>query len=184
MQDNGHANAGQLPGCLGARKATAYDVHDFRFHARSLVEFVARDSLLHRTTQQGETMANIVRNPASIAAPAGRYVHGMEVPPNARLLYISGQVGIDKNRKPGATIEKQCELAWKNLVAILKEARMSVDDLVRVNIYLTDPRYVTAYREARDKFIGTTVPASTLLIVTALVDPAFMVEIEAVAAKA
>lgn len=129
-------------------------------------------------------MANIVRNPASIAAPAGRYVHGVEVPANARLLYISGQVGIDKNRKAGATIEKQCELAWKNLVAILKEARMGVDDIVRVNVYLTDPRYVAAYREARDKFVGEKMPASTLLIVTALVDPALMVEIEAVAAKA
>ncbi|MGE0151691.1 MAG: RidA family protein [Reyranellaceae bacterium] len=129
-------------------------------------------------------MANIVRNPASIAPPAGRYVHGMEVPPETRLLYISGQVGIDRNRKPGATIEKQCELAWKNLVAILKEARMGVDDLVRVNVYLTDPRYVPAYREARDKFVGEKVPASTLLIVTALVDPALLVEIEAVAARA
>lgn len=129
-------------------------------------------------------MANIARNPASIAPPAGRYVHGMEVPADARLLYVSGQVGIDRNGRPGATIEKQCELAWRNLVAILKEARMSADDIVRVNVYLTDPRYVAAYRAARDKFVGEKVPASTLLIVTALVDPAFMVEIEAVAAKA
>lgn len=128
-------------------------------------------------------MSNIVRNPASIAPPAGRYVHGIEVPANARLLYVSGQVGIDRNGKPGATIEKQCELAWKNLVAILKEARMSADDIVKVGVYLTDPRYVPAYREARDKFIGQKVPASTLLVVTALVHPALMVEIEAVAAK-
>jgi len=129
-------------------------------------------------------MANIVHNPASIAPPAGRYVHGIEVPPNARLLYVSGQVGIDKNGKAGAGIDKQCELAWKNLVAILKDARMGIDDIVRVNVYLTDPRFVAAYRTARDKFIGERAPASTLLIVTALVDPAFMVEIEAVAAKA
>jgi enamine deaminase RidA (YjgF/YER057c/UK114 family) len=43
---------------------------------------------------------------------------------------------------------------------------------------------VPAYRTARDKFVGEKVPASTLLIVTALVDPALMVEIEAVAARA
>ncbi len=129
-------------------------------------------------------MPNIVRNPASIAAPAGRYVHGIEVPANARLLFVSGQVGVDRNRKVGATIEKQCELAWKNLVAVLKEAGMGSQDIVRVNVYLTDPRYVEAYRNARDKFIKGSPPASTLLIVTALVDPSMLVEIEAVAAKA
>ena len=124
-----------------------------------------------------------VHNRASIAAPAGRYVHGVEVPPNARLLFVSGQVGIDRNRKPGATIEKQCELAWRNLVAILKSAGMRPADIVRVNVYITDPRYVEAYRNARDKFIGANPPASTLLVVTALVDPALKVEIEAVAAR-
>jgi len=134
--------------------------------------------------QQGETMPNIVRNPASIAAPAGRYVHGIEVPATARLLFVSGQAGVDRTRKVGATIEKQCELAWKNLVAVLKEAGMGPQDIVRVNVYLTDPRYVEAYRNARDKFIKGNPPASTLLIVTALVDPSMLVEIEAVAAKA
>ena len=128
-------------------------------------------------------MALKVHNPAAIAAPAGRYVHGIEVPPNARLLFVSGQVGVDRNRKIGATIEKQCELAWKNLVAVLKDAGMGPQDIVRVNVYLTDPRYVAAYRDARDKFIKGNPPASTLLIVTALVDPAMLVEIEAVAAK-
>lgn len=128
-------------------------------------------------------MGLTVHNPPSIAAPAGRYVHGIEVPPEARLLFVSGQVGIDRNRKIGATIEKQCELAWRNLVAVLKQGRMSAADIVRVNVYLTDPRYVPAYREARDKFIGANPPASTLLIVTALVDPAMLVEIEAVAAR-
>jgi enamine deaminase RidA (YjgF/YER057c/UK114 family) len=129
-------------------------------------------------------MGFIVRNPTTIAPPGGRYSHAIELPPNARTVFASGQVGVDKNGRPGVGIEKQCELAWKNVVAILKDARMTVDDLVRIQVFLTDPRFVPTYRTVRDKFIGPVPPASTLLIVAGLADPAFLVEIEAIAAKA
>ena len=63
-------------------------------------------------------MGFIIRNPTTIAPPGGRYSHAIELPANARLLFASGQVGVDKNGKPGITIEKQCEFAWKNVMAI------------------------------------------------------------------
>jgi enamine deaminase RidA (YjgF/YER057c/UK114 family) len=129
-------------------------------------------------------MGFIIRNPTTIAPPGGRYSHAIELPPNARLVFASGQVGVDKAGKPGGTIEKQCELAWKNVVAILKDARMAPADLVRIQVYLTDARFIPVYRAIRDKYIGPVPPASTLLIVSALADPAFLVEIEAIAAKA
>jgi enamine deaminase RidA (YjgF/YER057c/UK114 family) len=129
-------------------------------------------------------MALIIRNPTTIAPPGGRYSHAVELPANSRLLFASGQVGIDKNGKVGPTIEKQCEFAWKNVMAILKDARMGPQDLVRIQVFLTDPRFIPVYRAVRDKFIAQVPPASTLLIVSALADPAFLVEIEAVAAKA
>ena len=40
-------------------------------------------------------MALRPHNPAGIAPPTGLYSHGIEVPPNARWLYITGQVGIE-----------------------------------------------------------------------------------------
>lgn len=128
-------------------------------------------------------MGHIVHNPSGIAAPAGRYSHGIEVPPNARWLFASGQVGVDRNGKAGATIDKQCQMAWKNVVAVLKSAKMTTADIVRVNVFLTDARHVAAYRAARDEVIGPVPPASTLQIVAALADPLYMVEIEIVAAK-
>ena len=129
-------------------------------------------------------MSFIVRNPATIAPPSGRYSHAVELPANARMVFASGQVGVDKNGKAGATIEKQCEYAWKNVMAILKDARMGPADLVRIQVFLTDPRFIPVYRAVRDRFIGPVPPASTLLIVSALADPALLVEIEAIAAKA
>ncbi|MEO8557564.1 MAG: RidA family protein [Rhodospirillales bacterium] len=129
-------------------------------------------------------MGFIIRNPTTIAPPGGRYSHAIELPANARMVFASGQVGIDKNGKPGLTIEKQCEFAWKNVMAILKDARMGPGDLVRIQVFLTDARFIPVYRTIRDKFIGAVPPASTLLIVSALADPVFLVEIEAIAAKA
>ena len=123
-------------------------------------------------------------NPKSIAL-AGRYSLGVEIPPQARLLFVSGQVGVDSKGNTLAGIDKQCDQAWKNIGAVLRSAGMGYGDLVKVNAYLTDPRYVAAYRSARDRYIkaGDPVPASTLLIVTGLFMPEMMVEIEAVAAK-
>jgi 2-iminobutanoate/2-iminopropanoate deaminase len=129
-------------------------------------------------------MALRAHNPSRIAPPTGLYSHGIEVPPNARWLYITGQVGIDRQGRAAPTIDKQCALAWANLLAVLKSAGMDVGDLVRVNAFLTDPRFVEAYRAARDPLLGDARPASTVLVVAALADPAFLVEIDAVAARA
>lgn len=129
-------------------------------------------------------MAFIVHNPSTVAPPVGRYNHGIEVPPNARWLYTAGQVGIDRKGKVPAGIEKQTEQAWKNVLGVLKSAGMGVGDIVRTNIYVTDARLVAGFRAARDRVVPGFAGASTLVVVTALADPAYLVEIEAVAAKA
>jgi enamine deaminase RidA (YjgF/YER057c/UK114 family) len=54
-------------------------------------------------------------NPASIAAPAARYVHGIEIPPTARLLVASGQIGMRPDGNVPASIEEQSEAVWTNI---------------------------------------------------------------------
>ena len=123
-------------------------------------------------------------NPTTIAKPAGRYSHLVEVPPEARWLYVAGQVGI----KPDGTMlegfEAQADQAWRNLEAARQAAGMGLGDLVRINYYLTDGANVPAARAVRDRFIRDPAPAATLAIVKALASPAWLFEIEAVAAKA
>ena len=71
-----------------------------------------------------------------------------------------------------------------NARAILKGAGMTYKDVVKVTIFLTDSRFVAPYREVRDQFITEPpYPASTLLVVAGLADPAMLVEVEVVAAK-
>ena len=128
-------------------------------------------------------MANKFHNPKTVAL-AGKYSLGAEVPPGARVLFVSGQVGLDSKGRLGAGIEKQCDLAWKNVGQVLKAAGMAYRDIVKINAYVTDPRYMTAYREARARYLPKEpFPASTLVIVSGLADADMKVEIEVVAAK-
>jgi 2-iminobutanoate/2-iminopropanoate deaminase len=122
-------------------------------------------------------------NPSTIAKPAGRYSHAVEAPPNARWLHVAGQVGVAPDGTMLEGFEAQAEQAWRNLEAVLKAAGMGLEDLVRINYYLTEPGNVSAARTARDKFIKDPAPAATLAIVKALASPAWLFEIEAVAAK-
>lgn len=127
-----------------------------------------------------------VHNPAGIAGPVSpAYSHGIEVPPGARWLTISGQVGVTPEGKIAEGIGPQAEQAWKNITAILKSAGMGLEDVVKVTTFLTSKDYIPASREVRGRFQAEGYrPASTLLIVAGLAAPDYLIEIEVTAAKA
>ena len=128
-------------------------------------------------------MAIKFHNPKTVSF-SGKYSLGAEVPEGARLFYVSGQVGVDSKGKLQPTFEKQAEQVWKNIGQVLKSAGMTYKDIVKATIFLTDSRFVAPYREVRDRFIKEPpYPASTLLIVQGLADPAMLLEVEVVAAK-
>lgn len=121
--------------------------------------------------------------PKSIAAPVSAYSHAVEVPAGARTLHISGQIGVRPDGGTAEGVEAQVEQAWKNLVAILEDAGMGVEDIVRTTTFVTKPEHVAATRPIRAKYLGDLKPASTLLVVAALARPEYLFELEAVAAK-
>jgi enamine deaminase RidA (YjgF/YER057c/UK114 family) len=125
-----------------------------------------------------------IHNPPAIADPIGTYSHGVEVPPNARWLYVAGQVGIRKDGSVPPTIEEQTEIAWQNVVAILAAAGMKVTDLVKITQFLVNLEDFPRYAATRAKFLAGHRPASTGLVIRSLVKPEYLVEVEAVAAKA
>jgi enamine deaminase RidA (YjgF/YER057c/UK114 family) len=125
-----------------------------------------------------------IHNPESMQPPAAKYSYGLEVPPNARWLHISGQIPVDRNGNTPDDFQAQVELAYENVRAVLHSAGMDVSDLVKVNAYLTRAEDIPVYRACRDRFNNDHRPASTLVVVTSLVSPAWRVEIEAVAAQA
>lgn len=123
-----------------------------------------------------------VLEPRGHANPGSRFAPGMEVAPGSRWCFVSGQVGLDGAGKLPDDAESQIGNAFDNVFAVLAEAGMGPDHIVRLNIYLTDAGDVALYRRIRDERMQGRLTASTLLVISALVDPRMKVEIEAVAA--
>lgn len=120
--------------------------------------------------------------PSAIHPPAANYSHATEVPLDARWLYLSGQVGIAPDGTIPDDAGAQAEICFANIGAILREAGMDPADLVRLTTYLIDPGDRAGYMAVRDRFVGSPPPASTLVVISALADPRYRIEIEAVAA--
>ena len=123
-------------------------------------------------------------NPASVTAPAGPYSHGIEVPANARWLYIAGQIGVAPDGKVAPDFDGQADQCWRNIKAVLAAAGMGVENLVKCTHFITRAENVAAYGRVRSRHLGEARPASTLLVISALARADFLVEVEAVAAKA
>ena len=123
-------------------------------------------------------------NPSTVVKPASAYHQAIEVAPNARWLYISGQLGIGPDGKLREGTAAQAEQAWANILNLLAAANMRVEDLVKVTTFITNPADVGAVRSAREKALGEVRPTSTLLVIQALASPEYRIEIEATAARA
>ncbi len=121
--------------------------------------------------------------PATVAPPFSAYSHAVEVPAGSRLLYVSGQLGVAPDGSVAEDFKNQANQAFRNVIAILKEAGMGPADIVRVNTYLTDSNDIAGYRAIRDSHMNGHEAASTMIVISALAQPRFRIEVEAVAAK-
>ena len=114
------------------------------------------------------------------------FVQANEVSGAERVLHVSGQTSVDDDGKPVhvGDVAGQAGRALDNLATVLGEAGMSLANVVRLNHYTTD---VDAYLSEGWGVIAARLadagcrPASTLLGVTRLAFPEFLIEIEAVA---
>lgn len=112
------------------------------------------------------------------------YSQGVEVPPNARWLYVAGQVGVEPNGSIAKGSVAQVDQAWANVLGVLDSAGMGPEDLVRVNVYITNPEDVALNRGSWQKIARNGGPAITMVTVARLSHPEWVVEVEAIAAKA
>jgi 2-iminobutanoate/2-iminopropanoate deaminase len=120
---------------------------------------------------------------AKAPKPFSNYSQGVEVEAGSRLIFVSGQVGVDRAGNLGETERAQHELAWDNVLNILESADMTSADIVDCTIYITNPDAVALYREVRDLKLKDARPAATLLVVAGLADKRFLVEVAVVAAR-
>jgi enamine deaminase RidA (YjgF/YER057c/UK114 family) len=121
--------------------------------------------------------------PDTIRPPSANYSHAVEVPPGARLLFASGQLGITRDDEVPDDAGAQAELCFRAIGAILQSAGMEFSDIVRINAFVSAREHLKPYMEARDRFVATPGPASTLMIVSGFAREVFKVEVEVIGAK-
>ncbi len=125
-------------------------------------------------------------SPATLLPPVG-YSHIAKVN-KGTLVYLAGQVSSDASGKlvGEGNFEAQAEQVFRNLKIAVEAAGGSMADIVKLNIYLVaevDQADVPKLRAIRDRYVNTAKPpASTLVVVSRLARPGWLVEIEAVAA--
>ena len=119
-----------------------------------------------------------------VAKQIGSYGDAIETAPNLRWLYTSGTPGLTEAGELPADIEAQSKIAWQHIIRMLEQADMTTADIVKVTQYLTRADDIAAYAKVRTRFLGTTRPASMLLVIPQLVWPKILVEVEIIAAKA
>lgn len=124
--------------------------------------------------------------PKGFGAPLGMYSHGM-VAPGGELIIVAGQVGTARGEVP-PDVGSQTKIALDNVRAVVEAGGASMRDVVRLQTFLTRaediPGFMKARAEAYPKLFPDGVyPPNTLLIVSRLVRPELLVEIEAMAVR-
>ncbi len=127
-------------------------------------------------------MARALSSP-DVRPPFGRYSHGIEVPPGARFVMTSGQLGIRPDETIPDDVTAQAEICFEAIRAILAEAGMTFADVVRIAGFVTRREDFPAYMAVRDRYVTDPLPVSTLVIVTGFTRAEFKVEVEVTAAR-
>jgi 2-iminobutanoate/2-iminopropanoate deaminase len=142
-----------------------------------------RAAALSLTPWTGTAMATRTRavNAPDAPAPSGGYAQAVELKAPSRLLFISGQIPVDKAGAVPKTFAAQCRLVWAHVEAQLKAAGMTLDHLVKVTTYLGDRKHALENSAIRREVLGARSPALTVLI-AGIYDSDWLLEIEAIAA--
>ena len=122
-------------------------------------------------------------NPPEIAPPLAPYSHAVVAPVGARMLFASGQLGATLTGEIPDDVEAQAVLCFENIKAILSNADMTFDDVVRFTGFVTDRAFFPIYSAVRARYVPKPLFASTLVIVSGFTLPQFKVEVEVTAMK-
>ena len=126
--------------------------------------------------------------PRSFGPPLGMYSHGM-IARGGELVIVAGQVGLTaEGRVPGDDVGTQTKQALENVRTVVEAAGCTMRDVVRLQTFLTRPEDIAGFMKARSEvfpgyFPDKVYPPNTLLVVSRLVRPELLVEIEAMAVR-
>lgn len=120
-------------------------------------------------------------NPRGVHPPLGLYSHTVRVPAGADLLYLSGQLGVRPDGSTPESMAEQADQVFANIITALSAYGLDATHIIKLTTFMVVGHNGDEVRVARLKYLGTHRPASTAVFVAELVDPAWLVEVDAVA---
>ena len=111
------------------------------------------------------------------------YSQGIKVTEANTVLFLAGQVAYEKDGsvKHAGDFKAQAREVFRCIKSLVETAGGRMDNIVKINTYLTDIRYRADLVPIREEFLGKKGPASTLVEVSALAHPDWLIEVEAIA---
>lgn len=101
------------------------------------------------------------------------------------LIFVAGQVGwVKEEGLISLEFEPQVRKTFENIDAALHAAGASLNDLVAMTVYLTDPRLMAQFLDLRQEILGGNFSTSTMIAVDKLYEPEMLIEISGIAVKA
>jgi len=126
-------------------------------------------------------------NPASSAEIMWAYSHWLEIDLTKaqKMLFVTGQIAMDKdwNVVCEGDIEGQTEFVFESIENILKESWASLDDIVKVVIYVKNMENFPKISKIRNKYLANSKPVSTLVEISNTVKKGCDIEIDVIAMK-
>jgi len=100
-------------------------------------------------------------------------------------IYVSGQVAYDASGQlvGEGDMKAQTRQVFDNIKSVLRAAEAGLEDIVKINTYITDSSKFMDMLAARSEIFGNDPPASTAVVVQALAFPGLLIEVEAIAIK-
>ena len=123
---------------------------------------------------------------ANIRRPSGHFSQAITVEARGRLVFISGMT----SRRPDGTIagigdiEAQTRQVCENLKAAVEGAGGTMDDICRVDVYVRNMEHFDRIHQVRREYFGAPAPASTMVEVSKMTSPDYLIEINAIAVVA
>src|SRR5437867_6802241 len=121
-----------------------------------------------------------------IRQPSGHFSQAITIEASGKLVFISGMVArrADGTIAGVGDIEAQTRQVCENLKAAVEAAGGTMDDICRVDVYVRNMEHFDAIHKVRREYFKPPLPASTMVEVTKMVSPDYLIEINAIAVVA
>ena len=128
-------------------------------------------------------MANIERFCAAGVFDPATYTQGIRVTQAQTILFLSGQVAYTDDGKPASPgdFKAQARGAHLAIKSLVESQGGTMASVIKITTYLTDMKYRAELAPVREEFFGKKAPASTLVAISALAHPDWLIEVEAIA---